>query len=193
MIFGLLAGELVRSERSGMSKLAALVMAGAVCLLVGTVLDVTVCPIVKRIWTPSWTIYSTGWALWQLAFFYGRGRRGGLSPLGLPAGRRRRQLDRHVRDVAALEAVRRQHAADPPGHVLDSAGHTPAVDRLVYERHRHAPRPPPLRAASTAPFFQSSAVLFRLLAGLPLDVPAADLREDLIGRCGFWRAPSSPA
>ncbi len=71
MIFGLLAGEVVRSARSGGAKIGTLVLAGALCLVAGTVLDVTVCPIVKRIWTPSWTIYSTGWALWQLAFFYG--------------------------------------------------------------------------------------------------------------------------
>jgi predicted acyltransferase len=29
-----------------------------------------VCPIVKRIWTPSWTLFSTGWALLFLAAFY---------------------------------------------------------------------------------------------------------------------------
>ena len=62
MIFGLLAGELVRSERPAVAKLRTLVMAGALCLVAGTVLDVTVCPVVKRIWTPSWAIYSTGWA-----------------------------------------------------------------------------------------------------------------------------------
>ena len=30
-----------------------------------------VCPIVKRIWTPSWTLFSTGWACLILAAFYG--------------------------------------------------------------------------------------------------------------------------
>ena len=30
-----------------------------------------VCPLVKRIWTPSWTLYSTGWVLLMLAAFYG--------------------------------------------------------------------------------------------------------------------------
>jgi predicted acyltransferase len=29
-----------------------------------------VCPIVKRIWTPSFAIFSTGWTLWMLAAFY---------------------------------------------------------------------------------------------------------------------------
>lgn len=30
----------------------------------------SVCPIVKRIWTPSWALYSTAWTLWMLAAFY---------------------------------------------------------------------------------------------------------------------------
>ena len=28
------------------------------------------CPIVKRIWTPSWTLFSGGWVIWMLAAFY---------------------------------------------------------------------------------------------------------------------------
>jgi predicted acyltransferase len=30
----------------------------------------SVCPTVKRIWTPTWAIFSTGWTLWLLAGFY---------------------------------------------------------------------------------------------------------------------------
>jgi predicted acyltransferase len=71
MIFGVLAGELLRSSRSRGAKLQALVLAGAVCWSLGLVLDVTACPIVKRIWTPSWAVYSTGWTCWMLAAFYG--------------------------------------------------------------------------------------------------------------------------
>ena len=29
-----------------------------------------VCPVVKRIWTPSWAIYSAGWSFVALAIFY---------------------------------------------------------------------------------------------------------------------------
>jgi predicted acyltransferase len=28
------------------------------------------CPIVKRIWTPSWAVFSAGWTFWFLAVFY---------------------------------------------------------------------------------------------------------------------------
>ena len=34
------------------------------------ILDATVCPIVKRIWTPSWVVASTAWTCWMLAAFY---------------------------------------------------------------------------------------------------------------------------
>lgn len=71
MIFGLLAGGLLRSPRGAGAKLGWLVASGLVCLGVGYALDrFGVCPSVKRIWTPSWAIYSTGWVLVMLAGFY---------------------------------------------------------------------------------------------------------------------------
>jgi heparan-alpha-glucosaminide N-acetyltransferase len=70
MILGLMAGELLRSLRRPMGKFLLLVGAGAICLAIGLVLDATVCPSVKRIWTPSWAIFSAGWVFWILACFY---------------------------------------------------------------------------------------------------------------------------
>ena len=71
MIFGLLAGGLMRSPRGAGIKLAWLIGAGAVSLGVGYLLDrYDICPVVKRIWTPSWAIYSTGSTLLMLAAFY---------------------------------------------------------------------------------------------------------------------------
>jgi predicted acyltransferase len=64
MIFGLMAGEMLRRhELLPREKLLRLVIAAAVCLGVGYLLGQTVCPLVKRIWTPSWAIYSTGWTI----------------------------------------------------------------------------------------------------------------------------------
>jgi predicted acyltransferase len=72
MIFGLLAGELLRSSRPAEKKFWILVALGFFGLILGMLLDRTgVCPIVKRIWTPSWTIYAGGWTLLLLAAFYG--------------------------------------------------------------------------------------------------------------------------
>jgi predicted acyltransferase len=48
-----------------------LVVAGAVGLAVGRALgEFGVCPVVKRIWTPSWVLFSGGWCLLILAVFH---------------------------------------------------------------------------------------------------------------------------
>ena len=70
MILGLMAGETLRSGRLPREKARWLVKTGAVCIVLGLVAGWTVCPIVKRIWTPSWALYSGGIALWLLAAFY---------------------------------------------------------------------------------------------------------------------------
>ncbi|MBA3441685.1 MAG: DUF5009 domain-containing protein [Pyrinomonadaceae bacterium] len=71
MIFGLLAGGLLRSDRTGMEKFRTLIVYGVAGLIIGTALHVLgICPLVKRIWTPTWAIYSTGWVLLLLAGFY---------------------------------------------------------------------------------------------------------------------------
>ena len=72
MIFGLIAGELLRSPRTQRAKFWWLVAAGVAGLAAGEVLHLTgVCPIVKRIWTPSWTLFSAGWCSLILAGMYG--------------------------------------------------------------------------------------------------------------------------
>jgi hypothetical protein len=70
MTMGLLTGSYLRSEGSDGRKCARLVIAGILLLLVGTVLGLLACPLVKRIWTPSWTLFSGGWVLLLLAAFY---------------------------------------------------------------------------------------------------------------------------
>jgi predicted acyltransferase len=71
MLFGLMCGELLRSKQSPRRKLAILVGAGLAGLVAGQVLNLTgVCPLVKRIWTPSWALFSTGWCCLILAGLY---------------------------------------------------------------------------------------------------------------------------
>ena len=71
MIFGLVAGELLRSSRRGAVKAWTLFGCGAAALAAGWGLgELGVCPVVKRIWTPSWAIFSTGWTLILLGGFH---------------------------------------------------------------------------------------------------------------------------
>ena len=71
MIFGLMAGEFVRRHKKSWDVVRVLSSAGASLLLLGMALDVTdACPIVKRIWTPSFAIFSGGWCLLILAALY---------------------------------------------------------------------------------------------------------------------------
>lgn len=71
MIFGLLAGGLLQSARSGSAKVRLLVAYGVGGIVLGAALHALgICPIVKRIWTPSWTIFSGGWVVLMLAACY---------------------------------------------------------------------------------------------------------------------------
>jgi len=71
MIFGLICGELLRSKKTDSQKLNLLLIGGFGGLILGWFLGVIgICPIVKRIWTPSWTLYSTGWCCLILATLY---------------------------------------------------------------------------------------------------------------------------
>jgi predicted acyltransferase len=85
MILGLMAGELLRGPRDAWQKARVLIGAGALCLVLGPVAGGTICPVVKRIWTPSWTLFSAGWTFWMLAAFYWiidlRGHRAWAFPL----------------------------------------------------------------------------------------------------------------
>jgi heparan-alpha-glucosaminide N-acetyltransferase len=71
MILGLLAGDVLRSDRSAARKVRWLAITGLVSLGAGWLLGALgVCPVVKRIWTPSWTLFSGGWCFLFLAAFY---------------------------------------------------------------------------------------------------------------------------
>jgi heparan-alpha-glucosaminide N-acetyltransferase len=70
MLFGLMAGRLLRRDLRIEAKLTRLVGAGVAAILLGLLLDWTgVCPMVKRIWTPSFALYSAGWVTLMLAGF----------------------------------------------------------------------------------------------------------------------------
>ena len=71
MILGLQAGNVLRSECPPYAKIKWLAIAGGVGLIGGVVLSVIgICPIVKRIWTPAWTLFSGGWCMILMGGFF---------------------------------------------------------------------------------------------------------------------------
>lgn len=71
MVLGLIAGGVLRSERDGRAKLKWLATAGVVCLASGWALGALgICPVVKKIWTPSWVLFSGGGCCLLLAGFH---------------------------------------------------------------------------------------------------------------------------
>ncbi|MCI0332962.1 MAG: DUF5009 domain-containing protein [Planctomycetes bacterium] len=72
IVFGLMAGGVLQSAKPARQKLQLLLAAGVAGLIVGQLLDFTgVCPLVKRIWTPSFAIFSAGWCSLILGALYG--------------------------------------------------------------------------------------------------------------------------
>jgi predicted acyltransferase len=68
-MWGVLAGQVLRSDRTVQRKIRILVIAGLIGVIVGYALN-PVTPIIKRICTSSFVIVSGGWCLLALAFSY---------------------------------------------------------------------------------------------------------------------------
>ena len=71
MLFGLMCGELLRSRKSPHAKLVWLLIAGSIGIALGLAWHWQGCPIVKRLWTPSWALFSTGICCLILMILYG--------------------------------------------------------------------------------------------------------------------------
>jgi predicted acyltransferase len=71
MILGLIAGKWLKSAVSPSWFIKRCIVTGVILLAFAFVLNVAgINPIVKRIWTPSWTLLSGGWCFLLLAGFY---------------------------------------------------------------------------------------------------------------------------
>jgi predicted acyltransferase len=86
MILGLFAGQWLKDRANPINTLLKLLAAGAVCFALGILVhSVGLCPIVKKIWTPSWTLFSGGLCFWLMMLFYGLtdaiGRKAWVYPL----------------------------------------------------------------------------------------------------------------
>lgn len=71
MILGLLAGGVLKSIQTDKEKLKYFIITGLSLIVLGILLQLTnINPIVKRIWTPAWVIFSGGICFGFLALFY---------------------------------------------------------------------------------------------------------------------------
>lgn len=71
MVLGLLAGGILRSDAAPSKRLKQLVILGVSGLVLGWLAGVVgICPVVKRIWTPAWVLFSGGWCFLLMAAFY---------------------------------------------------------------------------------------------------------------------------
>jgi predicted acyltransferase len=72
MVLGLLAGNIMNSSIAARKKLNSFALYGIGLILLGAIIHFAgINPIVKRIWTPAWTIFSGGICFLFLAMFYG--------------------------------------------------------------------------------------------------------------------------
>lgn len=70
-LLGIICGQLLFStQRTSMEKFGLLLVFAVGCFVLGVAAHQTVCPIVKRIWTPSWVLFSGGYVIGMLALFY---------------------------------------------------------------------------------------------------------------------------
>ncbi|MEZ5942384.1 MAG: hypothetical protein R3C18_13405 [Planctomycetaceae bacterium] len=84
ILLGVFCGQLLMTDKSSGRKLLELLAIAAGCLVIGVVAGATCCPIIKRIWTPSWALFSGGYVVAMLALFYMVFDMWGLKKIALP-------------------------------------------------------------------------------------------------------------
>ncbi|HEV7349062.1 DUF5009 domain-containing protein [Telluribacter sp.] len=71
MVLGLVAGQWIKNSEAAGPLLKRLLLTGGLLLTLGFLLNWSgFAPNVKRIWTPTWTLFSGGWCFLLLAGFY---------------------------------------------------------------------------------------------------------------------------
>ncbi|HTD04677.1 acyltransferase family protein [Undibacterium sp.] len=70
LLFGVLTGHLLASRATRLQKTAWMVLAGLACLILGSLLDTLLMPIIKSLWTTSYCVFMTGWGLLLFSGFY---------------------------------------------------------------------------------------------------------------------------
>ena len=69
-LLGIFCTRLLTSRLKNGRKLFFLLLGGACCLALGLAAGASACPIIKRLWTPSWVLFSGAYVIWMLALFF---------------------------------------------------------------------------------------------------------------------------
>ena len=69
-LFGVLLGHWLLTDSGKAEKTVWMMIAGLACLWIGAMIDATFMPINKSLWSTSYAIFMTGWALLVFAVFY---------------------------------------------------------------------------------------------------------------------------
>ena len=70
LLFGVFTGRWLQSNAAPATKTAWMMVAGLLALWIGVILDAVLMPINKSLWTPSYAVFMTGWALLLFALSY---------------------------------------------------------------------------------------------------------------------------
>ena len=70
LLFGVFAGRWLQCGAAPAAKTAWMMVAGLLALWAGVILDAALMPINKSLWTPSYVVFMTGWALLLFAVSY---------------------------------------------------------------------------------------------------------------------------
>lgn len=70
MLLGVFCGQILLSPRTGSRKFFLLVLLAILLWGLGVAAGATCCPVIKRLWTPSWVLFSGGYVVGMLALFY---------------------------------------------------------------------------------------------------------------------------
>ena len=158
MILGLVTGETLRSARSPQHKLPWLALAGLITLIAGWGLGALgFCPVVKKLWTPSWVLFSGGWCSALDGGVLPRARSLEIPPLVLSFDRHRNEFHRRLLPRAPERWLHPLFPAHPSRQ--SALPHLRQTVRDLPPRH---------------------VLLARALADPVLDVPPEDLPANLI-------------
>ncbi len=69
-LFGVLTGRWLSVDKTKAEKTVWMLLGGLLCLWVGNMIDATIMPINKSLWTVSYSIFITGWGLIVFGAFY---------------------------------------------------------------------------------------------------------------------------